>query len=66
MGNWVYYTVSHVGIFNPALRTVAPLTSSLVQLSLPLSVSKYSVYGQCGAWRGQGVLSPSGDYILNK
>ncbi len=58
--------VSHVGIFDPALRTVAPLTFSLVQLSIPLSVSKYSIYGQCVAGRGWGVLSPGGDYILQE
>ncbi len=40
-------TISHVGIFDPALWTVAPLTFSLVQLSSPPSltcVNKYTVY----------------------
>jgi hypothetical protein len=30
---WTGDTVSHVGIFNPALLAVAPLTFFLVQLS---------------------------------
>ncbi len=30
---WTGDTVSHVGIFDPVLRTVAPLPLSLVQLS---------------------------------
>jgi hypothetical protein len=56
--------VSHVGIFDPALRTVAPLTFSLVQPP-PLSVSKYSIYEHCVAGRGRGVLSPGGDYTYS-
>jgi hypothetical protein len=36
--------VSHVGIFDPALRTVDPLTFSLVQLSPIPCVNKYTVY----------------------
>jgi hypothetical protein len=36
---------SHVGIFDPALLTVAPLTFSLVQLPPPLPcLNKYTVY----------------------
>jgi hypothetical protein len=53
-------TFSHVGILDPALWTVVPLTFSLVQLSpLPLipCVNKYSkllTYTVCGG--GYGVL----------
>jgi hypothetical protein len=39
-------TVSHVGIFDPALRTVAPLLFSLVQLFPPHPlpcVNRYSI-----------------------
>ncbi len=58
--DWWYCTVSHVGIFDPALGTVAPLTFSLFLLSplpspLPC-VNKYTVLCtriQC--IRGEGV-----------
>jgi hypothetical protein len=45
-------TVSHIGIFDPALLTVALLTFSLVQLSHPLTyVNKYTVSkGGRGVW----------------
>ncbi len=55
-----------IGIFDPALRTVAPLTFSLVLLSSPFPLSQYSRYRQCSAGRGQEVLSPVGDHILQK
>jgi hypothetical protein len=52
-GFWIGDTVSYVGIFDPALKTVAPPTLSLVQLPPPFPVSKYSIYRQCG-WEGVG------------
>ncbi len=47
---------SHVGIFELALWTVAPLIFSLVQLSplLLFPVPKYRIYRPCVAWRGGG------------
>ncbi len=45
-------TVSHVGIFDLALWTVAPLSFSLVQLSAPLPPSQYK-QTMCG-WEGVG------------
>ena len=47
--------VSHVGIFNPALWTVASITISLVQLSRTthFHVSKYCKHRVCG-WEGVG------------
>jgi hypothetical protein len=56
-------TVSHVGIFDPA-STVAPLTISLVQLSIPLP--PHSINRQCVAGREWVVLSPVGDHILQE
>ncbi len=55
-------TVSHIGIFDPALWTIAPLTYSLVQLfpSSPLPfVNKYTVYTftVCKGEGGYGVLA---------
>jgi hypothetical protein len=48
-------TVSHVGIFDPASLTVAPLTFSLVQLSPPLPCfTKYTVYTYTVCQRGGG------------
>jgi hypothetical protein len=52
-----------------ALGTVAFLTFSLVQLSslpTPFPVSKCSIYRQCVAGRGWGMLSPVGDHILQE
>ncbi len=50
-------TVSHVGNFDPALRTVAPRTLSLVQLSPPPSTLPYVkvqyIQTVCG-WEGVG------------
>jgi hypothetical protein len=57
--------VGHVGIFDSALWTVAPLTFSLVQLSPTLSpfpVSKYKYIQTVGG----GKLSPVGDHILQE
>ncbi len=50
--------VGHVGIFDPALRTVAPLTFSLVQLPpSPSLCEKYSVYTYtCTVCKGVGGL----------
>ncbi len=53
--------VSHVGIFNPALWIVAPLSFSLVQLFPPLPlpcVNRYTVYMYtvCKGRGGYGVL----------
>ncbi len=50
--------MSHVGIFDPALWTVGPLTFSLVQLPPPPRVNKYIVYTYtvCNGGRGYGVL----------
>ncbi len=66
------YTVSHVGIFDAALWTVAPLTFSLLQLSPPpphppslCQSIVYTVQTMCGWW-GVGVLSPVGDHILQE
>jgi hypothetical protein len=39
---------------NPALWAVAPLTFSLVLLSPPLPVSKYSIYSTNSVWPGGG------------
>jgi hypothetical protein len=46
------------------MGTVAPQTFSLVQLPPPLPVSEYSIYRQCVAGRGWGLLHPIGDHIL--
>jgi hypothetical protein len=44
---------SHVGIFDPALCTIAPLTFSLIHVPpLPPPVSKYSIYRQVCGWEG--------------
>ncbi len=56
-------TVSHVGIFDPALKTVVTLLSGSTLHPLPLPVSKYSIYRQCVAGRGCEVLSTVGDHI---
>jgi hypothetical protein len=59
-------TVSHVGNFDPALGTVAPLTLSLVQLSsLHTSLCQSTAYTD-SVWLGEGgeALSPVGDHIL--
>ncbi len=61
-------TVSHVGIFDPALRTVAPLTLYLVQLySLHTSLCQSTAYTD-SVWLGEGgeALSPVGDHILHE
>jgi hypothetical protein len=55
--------VSHVGIFDPALITVAFLTFSLVQPPPPVPVSKYSICRQCVAGGGWWALSPVRDHI---
>ncbi len=48
-------SVSHVGIFDPALKTVAPLTFSLVQLFPLPCVNKYSIlYTRIQCVRGGG------------
>ncbi len=49
-------TVSHVGIFNPALGTVAPLPFTLVQVSPPPlpCVNKCTVYPRIQCVRGGG------------
>jgi hypothetical protein len=44
---------SNVGIFDPTLCTLSPLTFSLV-LPPPFPVSKYRIYRQCVAGRGWG------------
>jgi hypothetical protein len=50
-------TVSHVGIFDPALWTVASLTFSLVQLSLPPPLSVWiSLCTRIQCLRGGGVF----------
>jgi hypothetical protein len=61
--------VSHVGIFDPALLTVAPLTFSLAHLppSSARSLCQGTVYTD-SEWLGggDGVLSPVGDHILQE
>jgi len=63
-------TVSHVAIFDPALRTIASLTFSLVHFTHPSPLPKikvqYSIYRQCVAGRGGVVLSCVGDHILQE
>jgi hypothetical protein len=51
--------VSHVGSFDPALCTIAPLTVSLVQLPPPHllpCVNKYTVYTYTVCMGGGGVM----------
>jgi hypothetical protein len=48
-------TVSHVGIFDPALRTVNLLSGSTLPLPFPC-VNKYSVYKYKVCKGGYGVL----------
>ncbi len=59
-------TVRHVGVFVPALWTIAPLTFSLVHLPPPFTKSKYIIYRQCVAGKGWGgvVLICVGDHIV--
>ncbi len=61
---------SHVGIFDPALWTVALLAFSLVLLPPPtpppFPKSKYSIYRQCVAGRVEGALSSVEDHILQE
>jgi hypothetical protein len=49
-------TVSYIGIFNPALGTVAPLPFSLVQVSPLPCVNKCTVYPRIQCVRGGGEL----------
>ncbi len=59
--DWRYCTDTHVGIFDPALWTIPPLTFSLVQIS---PVSKYSILQTVCGWDGVGgVESCWGPYI---
>jgi hypothetical protein len=45
--------VTHVGNFDPALKTVAPLTFSLVQLPPPPSLCQSTEYTD-SVWVGRG------------
>ncbi len=64
--------VSHVGIFDPALRSIASLTFSLVHFTQPspppFPKSKYSTVYTDSVWLGGGgvVLSFVGDHILQE
>ncbi len=62
-------TVSRADISDPALRTVASLTYSVVELSHPLpcvKVKYIQTHRLFVAWRGWAMLSPVGDHILQE
>ncbi len=58
-------TVSHVGIFDPALWTVAALTFFPPPLSTT-SLCQSTLYTDSVWLGGGGVLSPAGDHILQE
>ena len=53
-------------VFSTQLCELLPLLPSLWFNCPPFPVSKYSIYRQCVAGRGWGLLSPIGDHILQE
>ncbi len=61
--------ISYVGIFDPALWTVAPsnlLSGSTLHPPPPFPVSKYSIYYTDSVWGGMLNLVDVGDHILQE